>query len=136
MNAETEADSVDLDKLVAVYVKLRDKKSELQKEFSEKEAEVDAKMDTIKAALLDHCSASGAESVRTASGTFYRSVKRKYWTSDWTSMNRFIVDNNALDLLEKRLHQTNMRAFLEENPDKLPPGLNVESEYTITVRRK
>jgi hypothetical protein len=136
MNAETEADLVGLDKLVDVYVKLRDKKSALQQEFNEKEGELTTKMDIIKAALLEHCNASGAESVRTSSGTFYRSVKRKYWTSDWTSMNQFIVDNNALDLLEKRLHQTNMRTFLEENPDKLPPGLNVESEYTITVRRK
>jgi hypothetical protein len=136
MNAETEADLVGLDKLVDVYVKLRDKKSALQQEFNEKEGELTTKMDIIKAALLEHCNASGAESVRTSSGTFYRSVKRKYWTSDWTSMNQFIVDNNALDLLEKRLHQTTMRTFLEENPDKLPPGLNVESEYTITVRRK
>jgi hypothetical protein len=46
------------------------------------------------------------------------------------------VDNNAVELLERRIHQTNMNEFLKENPDKLPPGLNVDSEYTITVRRK
>ncbi len=46
------------------------------------------------------------------------------------------MENNATDLLEKRLHQGNMRTFLEENPDKLPPGLNADNEYTITVRRK
>jgi hypothetical protein len=51
-------------------------------------------------------------------------------------MNNFIFENKALDLRETRLHQTNMRSFLEEHPDKLPPGLNVDSEYTITVRRK
>jgi len=38
--------------------------------------------------------------------------------------------------MEKRIHQGNMRLFLEENPDLLPPGLNVDSEYTVTVRRK
>ena len=86
--------------------------------------------------MLEHCKTTGAESVRTAAGMFYRSVKNKYWTSDWESMNRFIVDNNAVELLERRIHQTNMNEFLKENPDKLPPGLNVDSEYTITVRRK
>jgi hypothetical protein len=136
MTATTEAGDLGLDKLVAVYIKLRDKKVELQREFSEQEAELDAKMDAIKVALLDHCNSTNTESARTAAGTFYRSVKKRYWTSDWESMNRFIVDNNALDLLEKRLHQSNMRSFLDEHPDKLPPGLNVESEYTITVRRK
>jgi hypothetical protein len=46
------------------------------------------------------------------------------------------MENEAVDLLEKRIHQGNMRQFLEENRDLLPPGLNVDSEYTVTVRRK
>lgn len=136
MNDKTEAEALGLDKLVSVYIKLRDQKTQIRRELEEKEAELDGKMNTVKEALLEHCKATGAESVRTAEGTFYRSIKSKYWTSDWDAMNKFILENNAVDLLEKRLHQTNMRTFLEENPEKLPPGLNVESEYTITIRRK
>jgi hypothetical protein len=136
MTNQTEAETVGLDKLVSIYIKLRDQKTELKEKFEAQEAELDAKMNVIKEALLDHCKTTGAESVRTTAGVFYKSVKSKYWTSDWDSMNNFILENNAVDLLEKRIHQTNMRAFLEENPDKLPPGLNVDSEYTITVRRK
>lgn len=136
MNDKTEAEALGLDKLVSVYIKLRDQKTQIRRELEEKEAELDGKMNVVKEALLEHCKATGAESVRTAEGTFYRSIKSKYWTSDWDAMNKFILENNAVDLLEKRLHQTNMRTFLEENPEKLPPGLNVESEYTITIRRK
>jgi hypothetical protein len=51
-------------------------------------------------------------------------------------MGKFVVENNVPELLEKRLHQGNMKQFLEAHPDLLPPGLNVDSEYTITVRRK
>jgi hypothetical protein len=51
-------------------------------------------------------------------------------------MGRFVVENNAPDLLEKRLHQGNVKQFIENNPDLVPPGLNVDSEYSITVRRK
>jgi hypothetical protein len=29
-----------------------------------------------------------------------------------------------------------VKQFLEENPDVLPPGLNSDSEYAITVRKK
>ncbi len=136
MTDNTETETIGLDRLVSAYVKLRDVKAQIRKELEEQEAEIESKMNTIKEALLEHCKATGSESVRTSAGTFYRGVKSKYWTSDWDSMNKFILENNAIDLLEKRLHQTNMRTFLEENPDKLPPGLNVESEYTITVRRK
>lgn len=128
--------TMDLDKVVSTYIKIRDKKNELAAEFHKQEEELNAKLDVIKNALLDHCQSTGVESIRTQSGTFYRSVKKKYWTSDWESMNRFILEHEAVDLLEKRIHQGNMRQFLDENQDLLPPGLNVDSEYTITVRRK
>jgi hypothetical protein len=39
------------------------------------------------------------------------------------------------ELLEKRLHQTNTKAFLEENPELLPPGLNANMEYSVTIKR-
>jgi hypothetical protein len=126
----------DVDRLVSVYIKIRDKKSELAAEFNEKEKELDAKLDKLKAVLLEHCKETGVESVKTASGTFWRTQRKRFWTSDWEAMNRFIVDNEAVDLLEKRIHQGNMKQFLEENPDTLPPGLNADSEYSITVRRK
>jgi|TARA_R100001377_G_C3179643_1_gene106139 hypothetical protein len=125
-----------LDRLVSVYVKIRDQKVELATEFATKEKELNIYLDTVKAELLAYCKDSGVESVKTTSGTFWRSQKSRFWTSDWEAMNKFIVDNEAVDLLEKRLHQGNMKQFLEENPDLHPPGLNADTEYTITVRRK
>jgi hypothetical protein len=65
-----------------------------------------------------------------------RSQKRRYWTSDWESMHKFILEHEAPEFLEKRLNQTAVKEFLEENPDILPPGLNVQSEYTISIRSK
>jgi len=41
-----------------------------------------------------------------------------------------------MGLLEKRIHQTNMKEFLENNPDVEPMGLNIDREYEITIRRK
>ena len=51
-------------------------------------------------------------------------------------MGKFVMENNIPEIYEKRLNQGNMKIFLEQNPDKLPPGLNVDSEYQITIRRK
>jgi hypothetical protein len=51
-------------------------------------------------------------------------------------MSKFILEHECVDLLEKRIQQTNMRQFLIECPDLLPPALNVDSEYVINVRRK
>ena len=94
--------TLDLDRLVKVYVKIRDKKVELATEFNKQEQELNAGLDAIKSKLLAHCEESGIESVRTSSGTFYRSVRTKFWTSDWESMNRFMLEHECVDLLEKR----------------------------------
>lgn len=128
-------DAVSVDRLVSVYLKIRDKKAAVTTQLKEEESLLNEKLDLVKNALLEHCKENNVESVRTRLGTFFRSVRTKYWTSDWESMNQFIKENDAVDLLEKRLHQGNMKQFLETNPDKLPPGLNVDSVYTVTVRR-
>jgi hypothetical protein len=46
-----------------------------------------------------------------------------------------MIEHEAIDLLEKRIAQTNMAQFLEENPGVVPPGLNSSSEYDISVRK-
>jgi hypothetical protein len=89
----------------------------------------------IKSALLNHLQEQNIDSIKTAEGTFFRSTKQKYWTSDWPSMYEFVIENQVPDLLEKRLHQTNMKQYLEDNPDLLPKGLNVDSEYTLSIRK-
>jgi hypothetical protein len=122
--------------LVSVYVTIRDRKRELEASVAEQVKELDEELSIIASALLDACKDTGADSIRTKSGTVIRSVKSKYWTNDWESMWAFIRDNNAMELLEKRIHQTNMKQFLEENQDKHPAGLNIDSEFTITVRKK
>ena len=127
--------TVDVDKLVRVYLKMKDAHTQLLHEFQEKESDLKTKMDKVKQALLQHCKDNNTESVKTASGLFYRTVSKKYWTSDWESLYAFVNEHKVPDLLEKRIAQGNMKQFLEENPDLLPPGMNVDSAYTIYVRR-
>jgi hypothetical protein len=125
-----------LSKLTEVYIKIRDKRSELSAAFQKEDDELKEQQDKIRDALLEYCKENNVESVRTASGLFYRTLKRRYWTSDWESMHRFIIDNEVPEFLEKRLNQSAVKEFLDENPELLPPGLNVESEYSVSVRRK
>jgi hypothetical protein len=40
-----------------------------------------------------------------------------------------------MHLLEQRIHNGNMRNYLEDNPDVLPVGLNADTKYAITVRK-
>ena len=133
---ETEVrDEVPLEKLTRVYIKMREKKAEITHQMEEQISKIDSDMKTVKTAILEHMKAIGAESLRTDAGTVYRTVRTTYSTTDWESMGKFILEHEVPELLEKRLHQGNMKQFLEEHPELLPPGLNVDSEYTVTVRR-
>lgn len=51
-------------------------------------------------------------------------------------MYAFIKEHDAFHLMEQRIHQTNMKSFLAENPDDQPLGLNSDSRYVINVRSK
>ena len=136
MSEESEvAERPDLDQLTSIYLKIRDKRAENKREFENVDKDLEEQQKMLAEQMLDTCKEMGADSIRTPHGTIIRSVKSKYWTGDWDSMYNFIKEHDAFGLLEKRLHQTNMKDFLNENPDVMPMGLNVENEYTIFVRR-
>jgi ATP-dependent Lon protease len=128
-------DKPSVEQLVSVYTKIYTKREEEERVWKAREAELTEQLDLIKRELLDICKENGVKSLRTKAGTLIRTVTTRYWTNDWEHFHKFMLDNQAPDLLEKRIHQSNMKQFLEENPELLPAGLNVDSEYTITVRR-
>ena len=125
------------EKLVKAYLRMREARDKMVKAHEAQLEQLENDMKQVKQGLLEYCKAQNVDSVRLAdgSGMFYRTVKKRFWTSDWDSMSRFILEHKVPELLEKRLHQGNTQAFLEQHPDLLPPGLNMDSEYTITVRR-
>lgn len=134
--SEEIVDEPNAEKLTEVYLKIKAKRAELSASFKEEDDVLVKQLNKVKKALLAYCEDQGLESVRTSAGLFYRSVKTRYWTSDWQSMYEFILDNEVPEFFDKRLNQANVRQFLEDNPDLVPKGLNVYSEYAIAVRKK
>ena len=126
---------IPLDKLARVYRKIRDRVQLLTKEYETQVEELKAQQNEIKIAMKDQMRAIGSSSIRTSEGTIVLVQKVRYYTDDWDSFKTFVVEHEALDLFEKRIHQTNMVTFLEENPGVVPAGLNSMTEYDISVRK-
>lgn len=126
---------VTAERLVSAYIKIRDKRAELKKQFDLQDAELLEKQNTFQTALLEILKSAGGDSIKTQFGTATRTVKTRYWTTDWQAMYDFIKTEDAPYLLEQRIHQGNFKKFIEENPDKEPVGINIDSSYAITVRR-
>ncbi len=128
-------DDIPINKLTKVYLKIRDAREALSKEYASADAVLVEQMAVVEQQMLEMFKKNEASSVKTPAGTVIRRVATRYWTNDWDSMYKFIKENDALGLLEQRVHQTNMKQFLEDNPDVFPPGMLVDSKYAITVRR-
>jgi hypothetical protein len=118
--------AIPLDKLARIYVKMR---TAIQIET------IKAQQQDVKNAMKDQMQALGTKSARTEFGTISLKEKTRFYTQDWDSFKKFVVEHDAVDLLEKRIAQTNMQTFLEENPDLHPPGLSSTSEFDISVTK-
>ena len=126
---------LDANKLAEIYIKIRDKRAELTEQFDAQDKQLKEQQDLLADKMLELCKDIDADSIKTPAGTIIRKVDTRYWTTDWDSMYQFIEEHDAMPLLEKRLHQANLKQFLEENPNLLPAGLQADSKYTVVVRR-
>ena len=127
--------TVPMDKLAKVYRRMQSRIQELTTQYESEIEDIKRQQDVVKIALKDQMLKLGVSSVRTDQGTVVLSTKTRYNTQDWDSFKEFIKEHDALDLLEKRIAQTNMATFLSENPSLVPAGLNSLTEYAISVRK-
>jgi hypothetical protein len=54
---------IELEKLTKVYLKIKDRRNELSRQFKDEDGELKEQQETIKRALLDHCKEHNVESV-------------------------------------------------------------------------
>lgn len=133
--SEAESEIIPMDKLTRIYRKIKDRIDLLTKEYDTQLEALKAQQDEVRFAMKDQMKALGLKSVNTAFGTVSLIHKTRYNTNDWESFKKFIVENDMVDLLEKRIVQTNMATFLADNPGKVPPGLNSVSEFEVRVTK-
>lgn len=124
-------DTVPMDRLARIYIKMRTAIQDLDKQIED----IKAQQQEVKNAMKDQMMALGTKSVRTTFGTITIKEKVRFYTQDWDSFKKFVIEHDAVDLLEKRIAQSNMQTFLEENPDLHPPGLSNTAEFDVSVTK-
>lgn len=131
----TDAD-IPVDRLAKIYRKMRAAEQELTREYESKIEAIKQQREQVGLALKDRILAlgDGVTSLKTDQGTVILSKKTRYYPQDRDALKKFIIDNEAVDLLEFRVAQKNMATFIAENPENQPPGLNVITEFDVTVR--
>jgi hypothetical protein len=125
-----------LDDLVTTYLTIRTERNTLKNQWEIKDSELKADLDQLEQAMLVACNEINADSIRTGSGTIIKSLKETYTCGDWDNFKQYVVENNALDLLQQRISQTNFKEFMSTRQEEgLPPGISTLREVSITVRK-
>jgi hypothetical protein len=126
----------DTDELVEAYLLIRSEREKLLREYEVSDAKLKEDMSKLEAVMLDMCNAVNADSIKTKHGTVMRKLNERYFCQDWDNFYKYVLDNEAVQLLERRIHQGNFKEHLAENKaDGLPPGVNVMREFGVSVRK-
>jgi hypothetical protein len=128
--------AVKLEELVKAYIAIRNKRDANAREFDAKDKELKAELAQLDQVMLNSCNEIDADSIKTNSGTIIKTMKENFVCGDWDNFKRYIVQEDAVDLLQQRIHQTNFKEFLSNRTDEgLPPGISSMKEFQIVVRK-
>lgn len=127
--------SINLAQVVQAYNAIRDARTVRRHAYEKEDLLLEEDQNKLKVVMLQILAAQGAKSIATDSGTIIRSEKIKPSAADWGAIWDWMKENNAPDLVERRLKTTFIREYMEEHGGQIPPGINVHREYEVTVRR-
>lgn len=130
-------DDVNFDELVQSYMNIRAARDALKDQYENDDQLLKNDMNVIEGLLLNKCNDLNASSIRTPFGTVVRQLKERFYCNDWPNFKQFVLEHGAIELLERRIHQSNFKEFVESRLEKegLPPGVNVMREYDVVVRK-
>jgi hypothetical protein len=124
------------DQLVETFITLRNERDRMRNEWEAKDSAIKEEMTTLEQALLAICNETNATSIKTDKGTVIRKLNERFFCTDWDNFRDYVLEHQALELLERRIHQGNFKEFIaEREKEGLPPGVNVMREFGVTVRK-
>lgn len=126
------------EKLISDYIKIRDAIKIKEAEHKKELARFKAVQDRIEAMLMAEFNDTGAESVRTQSGTAYRSIQTSVKVADRVSFFDFVFGlprEEGECFLEAKANKSAVEQYMEIHDGELPAGVNVTRIATINIRR-
>jgi hypothetical protein len=128
--------SKSVEDLSTEYIKIRTEREVIKEKFENEDKVFADQLAEIENQLVQIMLADNTTSMSTEKTIIIKRVMKRYNPTNWEAVYRLVDKYKAYGVLHKRIHDTNMRDFLEEHPDEYPEGLNVDSRYAVTVKRK
>lgn len=129
-------EDVDDVNLLQLFIALRDRRTERKAAYQLDDTSDRSKQEKIETEFLRRFGDRGIDNVSARGvGTAYRSTRVSATVADWDSLLGHIQDQDAWELLERRVNKTAVEQFKEQHED-LPPGVNWSESQVVNFRRK
>jgi hypothetical protein len=126
--------TVNVDDVVATYMKLRSQKDAIEAEVKDKVAGIKNKMEKLESWIKEQADLQGVTSFKTKHGTAFLTTTDYANVADWDAVLDFIRGNEAYDMLEKRISKVAVRGYIEANK-AVPPGVNYGTKLEVNIRK-
>jgi len=123
-----------VDAVVATYMKLRAKKDAIEAQVKSEVDGIKQQMEKIEAWIKEQADAQGVTSFKTNHGTAFLTTVDYANVADWDAVLNYIRENEAYDMLEKRVSKTAVRGYIE-NTKTVPPGVNYGTKLEVSIRK-
>jgi hypothetical protein len=125
--------STRIDRLVSLYVRVRDARDKLKEEYKTALAPFEHEMGELSGLMLKFLDDTGQESAKTAQGTVYASVRHTASLFDPDAFIEFVRENDLYELMDRKANAPACRDFALEK-GALPPGVKINSQRIVGVR--
>lgn len=125
---------VNVDDVIAAYVKLREKRSQIKAEAERQADELQTKMNKLESWIKEQADAMGVTSFKTKHGTAFLTTVDFAAVADWDAILKFVRENEAFDMFEKRISKSAVRGYIDQTK-QVPPGVNYGTRIEVNVRK-
>ena len=126
--------SINVDDVIATYMKLRYQKEAVEAGIKEEVATIKAKMEKLEAWIKEQADAQGVTSFKTKHGTAFLTTTDYANVADWDAVLDFVRENDAYDMLEKRISKMAVRGYIDLNKS-VPAGVNYGTKLEVNIRK-
>lgn len=120
--------------VIRTYMKLRDQKAAIEGEVKERISGLKAKMEKLESWIKTQADAQGVTSFKSEFGTAFLTTTDYANVADWDAVLDFIRDNEAYDMLEKRVSKIAVRGYIESTK-AVPPGITYGTKLEVNIRK-
>lgn len=120
--------------IIQRYIALRDYRSQLKKDYAALDDKAKQAMSAIEIHLLGELREAGDEGFKTEHGTAYRYVAHHVKVASQEEFKKFVLEGDRREMFYVTPYKDAALAFWE-NHKQAPPGVTIDAEFVLGIRR-